>query len=614
MPSSEFLKSSKADDCCYVKPGWVFDCIKSEQVLPTEPYSHPIPSVEITPLVKRTKILSGTQTLNESSAISSNRLKKIQRTSSSITMDDEINRCYFESSNDQSKMKQLFDEFCVFCHRNHAENDDNFDSLKAAVLEMGGKLSDNLNISCTHFVVSDSVLAEHDDVIRKAKSFSLKIVSPQWVFESQKRGEVLDFKLFEAKPLKTIENSDARRMSGRSRVKNLKSLEPAPIPAEETANDSGIDTEINSTAGKSHILPKPQNSATPSKLNFDLRGSLAKLKSTTPSSVGKATSLSSQKSKDSSTDMINDRKYDDSVFAQPTVPISSNILSKFQKNSDAFNECSQSVQIGWEAESNSFGNNNTSNENCNETEEGKSIGSGAMFEMGKKKPRVFQVTNLPSEQRLLAKHMTEELGGRFSSVDAFDLQSTHLLCKVPMKSEKFLASVARGLWVLSYDYLEQSLKAGRFLNEEDFEWGSEKLGLASIHSNHIKLATSARRWRLALSGGRDIGAYSNWKVLLHVPKNKIKGLSSILNAGGAEILEIQPPFSNVYLATHAFIERDKVDCGLINCSQLCSVGINCLKPEYIADFLIHENVNIEAYRVADAPEAMEPVCKRVRMI
>ena len=585
--------------------------MKSEQVLPTEPYSHRLPSVEMSPLIKRANVLNGSQTVNDSNISIGNRSKNLQTKSSSfVTVDDEINRCYFKDSNAEDKSKHLFDGVCAYVHQKQTENYQSLESAKSLVLELGGKISNTLGISCTHFLVCDSVLEETDELVQKANAFCLKIVTPAWVLESGDRREVLDPENFLTKFLKIQESLDNRRLSNRSRARSLRSLEPAPIPAEETAIDSGI--EINSSANKPTILPKPL-SATPSKLNFDLRGSLARLKSSTPSSIGKA---ATQKGKDTNTTTDKNDKTDDSIFAQPSLPIPNNILSKFQKQSEAFNECSQSVQIGWEAESSSFGNN-ASNDNCNsalnENTREKSD-SGAKFEIGKKKQRVFQVTNLPSEQRQLAQCMIEELGGKFSSIDAFDPQTTHLVCKAPMKSEKFLSSVARGLWVLSYDYLEQSLKTGRFLNEEDFEWGSEKLGLATVHANQVKVAASAKRWRMSLNGNHHSGAYSNWKVLLHVPKNKIKGLSSILSAGGAEVLEIQPPFSNIYGATHAFIDRDKVDCGLISCSQLSAVGVHCLKPEYIADFLIVENVSIDAYRVIDAPEATEPVCKRVRMI
>ena len=36
--------------------------------------------------------------------------------------------------------------------------------------------------------------------------------------------------------------------------------------------------------------------------------------------------------------------------------------------------------------------------------------------------------------------------------------------------EKYLGAVACGLWILKPDYLEDSKKAGKWLNEEDYEW------------------------------------------------------------------------------------------------------------------------------------------------
>lgn len=55
------------------------------------------------------------------------------------------------------------------------------------------------------------------------------------------------------------------------------------------------------------------------------------------------------------------------------------------------------------------------------------------------------------------------LGGEVTSKSTFDPSATHLVCSRPVRSEKLLASIASGKWVLHKGYLDASQKEKHFI-------------------------------------------------------------------------------------------------------------------------------------------------------
>ena len=54
-------------------------------------------------------------------------------------------------------------------------------------------------------------------------------------------------------------------------------------------------------------------------------------------------------------------------------------------------------------------------------------------------------------------------------------------------------------------------------------------------------------------GGAVIGAFSGWKVILCVDKSRQPGFKRLLEAGGAQVVRVRPPFDDTDGVTHAFI-------------------------------------------------------------
>uniref|UniRef100_A0A8C6YQX6 DNA topoisomerase II binding protein 1 n=1 Tax=Nothoprocta perdicaria TaxID=30464 RepID=A0A8C6YQX6_NOTPE len=212
------------------------------------------------------------------------------------------------------------------------------------------------------------------------------------------------------------------------------------------------------------------------------------------------------------------------------------------------------------------------------------------------KQRKFQLSSLNPQERFDYCHLIEELGGIVLEKQCFDPSCTHIVVGHPLRNEKFLASMAAGKWVLHRSYLEACRGAGYFVQEEDYEWGSDSIlnVLSGINVNQKKLALAAMRWRKKIHKGRQEtgvveGAFSGWKVILNVDQTKEAGFRRLLQSGGAKVFS---GHSGALFkeATHLFADFSKLkpEDSRVNVAEAAAQGVSCLKPEYIADYLIQE--------------------------
>ncbi|XP_066484231.1 DNA topoisomerase 2-binding protein 1 isoform X3 [Tiliqua scincoides] len=208
----------------------------------------------------------------------------------------------------------------------------------------------------------------------------------------------------------------------------------------------------------------------------------------------------------------------------------------------------------------------------------------------------FQLSSLNPQERIDYYHLIEELGGVVLEKQCFDPSCTHTVVGHPLRNEKFLASMAAGKWVLHRSYLEACRNARHFVKEEDYEWGSNSIlsVLPEISEIQRKLAVAAVRWRKAIQKKREEtgfteGAFSGWKVILNVDPAKEAGFKRLLESGGAKVFPSHslPPFREV---THLFADFNKLkpEDMKVNVGEAAAEGVNCLKPEYIAEYLIQQ--------------------------
>ncbi|XP_016079854.1 PREDICTED: DNA topoisomerase 2-binding protein 1 isoform X2 [Miniopterus natalensis] len=226
-----------------------------------------------------------------------------------------------------------------------------------------------------------------------------------------------------------------------------------------------------------------------------------------------------------------------------------------------------------------------------------------------KKQYTFQLSSLNPQERIDYCHLIEKLGGLVIEKQSFDPNCTHIVVGHPLRNEKYLASVAAGKWVLHRSYLEACRSAGRFMAEEDYEWGSSFIldALPGITVQQRRLALAAMRWRKKIQQSQQSGimegAFSGWKVILHVAdQSREAGFRRLLQSGGAKVL----PGHSVPLfkeATHLFSDCNKLkpDDSGINIAEAAAQNVYCLKTEYIADYLTQETPpQVENYCLPEA--------------
>uniref|UniRef100_A0A663MEZ6 DNA topoisomerase II binding protein 1 n=1 Tax=Athene cunicularia TaxID=194338 RepID=A0A663MEZ6_ATHCN len=182
------------------------------------------------------------------------------------------------------------------------------------------------------------------------------------------------------------------------------------------------------------------------------------------------------------------------------------------------------------------------------------------------KHRKFQLSSLNPQERFDYCHLIEELGGIVLEKQCFDPSCTHIVVGHPLRNEKFLASMAAGKWVLHRSYLEACRGAGCFVQEEDYEWGSDSIlnVLPGINVNQKKLALAAMRWRKKIHKGRQE-----------------TGIVEVFSGHSVSLFKE---------ATHLFADFSKLkpDDTRVSVAEAAAQGVNCLKPEYIADYLIQD--------------------------
>ncbi|KAM9307682.1 DNA topoisomerase 2-binding protein 1 [Gastrophryne carolinensis] len=208
----------------------------------------------------------------------------------------------------------------------------------------------------------------------------------------------------------------------------------------------------------------------------------------------------------------------------------------------------------------------------------------------------FQLSSLNPQERIDYSQLIEELGGIVIDKQCFDPSCTHIIVGHPLRNEKYLASMAAGKWVLHRSYLEACRVAGHFVQEDDYEWGSISIlnALSSISLQQRMLAEAAMRWRKKLQRikqdrGIEEGAFSGWQVILNVDQAKEAGFKRLLQSGGAKVL-VGHSTSTFKEATHLFADFSKLkpEDAKVNVAEAAAQGALCLKPEYIADYLMKD--------------------------
>lgn len=195
-------------------------------------------------------------------------------------------------------------------------------------------------------------------------------------------------------------------------------------------------------------------------------------------------------------------------------------------------------------------------------------------------PRKFMISGIAAELKSQYVDMIQFLGGTVSTAQYFDPTATHLVCAVPSRNEKILASMARGNFIVHITYLTDSKEASKFLDEELYEFGNpkSKLKVEVKPGNNVE---SLYWWRNKVAEQQRF-AFSEMRVMLF-STNKAP-LTRLIEAGGGVVVNITPPFNHNIDATHCLIDGKSIS-DMSDFIPLAKQGIPCLNMVFLSSYL-----------------------------
>lgn len=203
---------------------------------------------------------------------------------------------------------------------------------------------------------------------------------------------------------------------------------------------------------------------------------------------------------------------------------------------------------------------------------------------------VFVLVGMSEEKRQHYSKVVEELGATVTLSPTFNPEVTHLVAESLSRSERTLAAIASGKWVLHDSYLDHSHRAGHFLKEELYAWGNpaaQHLPSLPPENTRAQLAKAAWRWRAAINGpdGFAQQPFQHMVALIHSSKDRVGAFTRMIKAGGGEVVTAKPPYVELEGITHFFAEMDKAP-EKVDLEPFVARGIPCLKPIFINNYLI----------------------------
>ncbi|XP_055372512.1 DNA topoisomerase 2-binding protein 1 [Condylostylus longicornis] len=186
------------------------------------------------------------------------------------------------------------------------------------------------------------------------------------------------------------------------------------------------------------------------------------------------------------------------------------------------------------------------------------------------------------------------------NITIHDPKCTHIVCERPNRGEKLLSSVASGKWILSVNYVIDSVKQGYFLSEELYEWGNPKaINLPVLKSAEQAIANAFHSWRCRIFSDSSIkGAFTGFRVILHLPEKSQNSFANVIKSGDGTVLQCSPPYEEAIIrqATHCFVDPKKTPLMKEDKQKLLATNIPVVSFMYISSYLTNDpNVDITEF-------------------
>ncbi|KAF7013898.1 hypothetical protein CFC21_027946 [Triticum aestivum] len=164
----------------------------------------------------------------------------------------------------------------------------------------------------------------------------------------------------------------------------------------------------------------------------------------------------------------------------------------------------------------------------------------------------------------------------------WSFQATHFIAPELRRTEKFFAAAAAGRWILKSDYLSACNEAGKFVEEEPFEWHGD----GPNNGDTISL-DAPRKWR-QLRQRTGHGAFHGMKIIIYGEciSPSLDTLKRVVKAGDGTILATSPPYTRVLKHGASFAV---VSAGVSGTDawvqEFVSHNIPCISADYLVEYV-----------------------------
>ncbi|KAI2811871.1 DNA topoisomerase 2-binding protein 1 [Blomia tropicalis] len=143
------------------------------------------------------------------------------------------------------------------------------------------------------------------------------------------------------------------------------------------------------------------------------------------------------------------------------------------------------------------------------------------------------------EKESLCEQVFENLNGQVYDDRYLTNDVTHLIINELRASEKLLSAMALGIWIMKPEYVKDSIKAGRWLPELQYQWGKEDdnqvLPIKELNRTlEQQLISSSISWRQNRER-TGLLAFHDWNILILNNSKLIQIVTKIFQLGGGRL-------------------------------------------------------------------------------
>ncbi|TVT99249.1 hypothetical protein EJB05_55395, partial [Eragrostis curvula] len=164
----------------------------------------------------------------------------------------------------------------------------------------------------------------------------------------------------------------------------------------------------------------------------------------------------------------------------------------------------------------------------------------------------------------------------------WSFQATHLVTTELRRTEKFFAAAAAGRWILKPEYLTACNNAGKFLEEEPFEWHGH-----GLNSSETISLDAPRKWRQQKQRTGH-GAFYGMQIIVYGEciAPTLDTLKRAIRSGDGTVLATSPPYTRFLKSNVDFAVvsegMPRVD-GWIQ--EFMRHNIPCITADYLVEYV-----------------------------